>query len=81
MQRRIEVTEQELLERLTLELQEESGIDCAFYGLHRLQGIDEVGCNWSTAWLKSAPLDAGTRLLAERVVFDAKQRYNVAPAR
>ncbi len=77
---RILVTEKELIEILNKELHKTE--DPEYYrfddGVLRLKDVDQNGCNWSEVAVRASGVSVAPVLpLADRIIFEAKKKYNL----
>ena len=73
------ISNDHLLDILNRELSNhDTCTDCRFTSITLLRGVDESGCNWSTANLRCSGQPAEVCLpAAGRVINTAKDRYNI----
>lgn len=76
---RIVLSEEELILLLNGELSKhEECNDCRFVGIVKLRDKDEGGCNWSNANLRCSGVPTEIcKPVAERVICEAKAKYNI----
>jgi hypothetical protein len=73
------VSEEELISILNSKLSEyDECKECSFEGILKLAEEDKDGCNWSNANVRCSGVAMEICLqFAERISFEAKQKYNI----